>query len=287
MCWSDFTSAIINVELKWVLLMALALLASMLLRSIRWQVIAALPLHATSKVWQASCVGYMGSAIYPAKAGEILKIVKLQQLTGLKHSQAIMSTLLDRVLDVIALLILLILINAQDHYFHLLSNTQIALLCCVIAFLLMGLYSLGFVWAASKTKFGNWLHSIYQHILEGVRLLKLQRLILPCLMLQFLITTLDILACWLLFCAFGWTDLYFMPAATMLVCLAAVFCLPSTPGYIGVYQVAAIFALAFFGINESKAVAYGTLFQAIAFILAVGVGLQNQLHQFIRQWYRK
>jgi uncharacterized protein (TIRG00374 family) len=294
MRWDVFANSIKNVEVKWVLLMALALFTSMFFRSIRWQVIAALPLKDTGKVWQASCAGYFGSAIYPAKAGELFKIIRLQQLTGLGRSEAIISSLFDRVLDVIALLFLIILVSTQSNYFNLQLSIQIMVLCISLFFFTIVLYTLGavrldvyFSWLASKTQFGVRLHAIYQQFLTGVRLLSLQRLLWPCLTIQTIITFLDILACWLLFYAFGWKDLSFIPAVTMLVCLAAVFSLPSTPGYIGVYQVAAIFALAFFDINESKAVAYGTLFQTIAFVLAVGVGLQSQLNQFIRHRHRK
>lgn len=292
--WHDFSDALVGVDLTWVAFMAIALFASMLLRSIRWQVIAALPLGATSKVWQASCVGYMGSAIYPAKAGELLKIICLQQLTGLKHSEVVMSSLFDRILDAIALVLLIIFISVQNPHFNLLAKLPITVLSLVLVFMLLIFYALGtlrlaafFKKLALKHAVGKWFYAVYQQILTGMRLLKLQRLLLPCLILQTLITLLDVLACWLLFYAFGWTQLSALAAMTMLVCLAAVFCLPATPGYIGVYQVAAIFALAFFGINESKAVAYGTVFQVIALLLSIGVGVQSQLNQVVQQRRRK
>ena len=81
----------------------------------------------------------------------------------------------------------------------------------------------------------------------------------------------DILACWLLFLAFGW-NLPFMAAIVVLVYLMAAMTLPSSPGYVGVYQVATLFALSAFGIEESAAVAYGTILQVVSLALFVGVG---------------
>jgi len=49
--------------------------------------------------------------------------------------------------------------------------------------------------------------------------------------------------------------------------------LPSSPGYVGVYQIAALFALRPYGIDASASVAYGTILQVLTLVLFIGSGL--------------
>lgn len=283
--WSDFTSSIKNVAAPWITIMAASFLFSMFLRSIRWQIITGLPWVNLSKVWEATAIGYLGTAIYPAKAGDILKSIRLQQLTGISNTEALMSTLIDRLFDGLALCgLLAILVIAWGKQLHLNFVIWIVAACFILGLFVIALYSVSghrlerlFSFLATKSKIGTRLNQIYQQSLTAVHLLRSPKLLCSCLTVQILITVFDVLACWFLFYAFGWKELSLLPAIIMLAYLAAAFSLPSTPGYIGVYQIASIFALKNFGISESEAVAYGTVFQTITFVLFVSVGIQAKL----------
>lgn len=58
--------------------------------------------------------------------------------------------------------------------------------------------------------------------------------------------------------------------------------LPSTPGYVGVYQVVALFALRPFGIEASAAVAYGTVLQVLTLTMFTAAGIWAFLKQRLR-----
>lgn len=283
--WNEFIHAIRNIEPAWVAIMVTTFLLSMFLRCIRWHIITVLPWSDLKKVWEATAIGYLGTAIYPAKAGDILKSIRLQQLTGISHTEALLSTVIDRLFDGLALCgLLAILVIAWGKQLNLNVFIWIVAVGFIFGLVIIALYSINgyrlerlFSMLETKNKIGKWLYKTYHHSLEGVRLLKSPKLICSCLTIQAFITLFDILACWLLFYAFGWKELSLFPAMIMLAYLAAAFSLPSTPGYIGVYQIASIFALSNFGIGESEAVAYGTIFQTITFILFVTVGIQAKL----------
>ncbi|KTD69651.1 MULTISPECIES: lysylphosphatidylglycerol synthase transmembrane domain-containing protein [Legionella] len=285
--WSDFISSIKNVATPWIAIMAASFLLSMFLRSVRWHIITGLPWINMSKVWEATAIGYLGTAIYPAKAGDILKSIRLQQLTGISNTEALMSTLIDRLFDGLALCgILAILVIAWGKQLNLNFVVWIIAACFILGLFVIALYSVSghrlerfFTSLATQSKVGTRLNQIYQQSLTAVHLLKSPKLLCSCLTIQILITLFDILACWFLFYAFGWKELSLLPAIIMLAYLAAAFSLPSTPGYIGVYQIASIFALRGFGISESEAVAYGTIFQTITFVLFVSVGIQTKLRR--------
>lgn len=280
--WPDFITSIKNIEPLWVATMATFFLLSMFLRSMRWHVITALPWSNAGKIWEATAMGYLGTAIYPAKAGDVLKSIRLQQLTGISNTEALISTIIDRLFDGLALCgLLLILIITAGKQLNLSGVIWLVAAAVLLALVIISIYSISgyrlerlFSSFASKNKTGKWLNQVYHHSLSAVRLLKSPRLLSSCFIIQLVITLFDILACWALFYAFGWKDLSLFPAMMVLAYLAAAFSLPSTPGYIGVYQIASILALKHFGINESEAVAYGTLFQTITFILFVTAGIQ-------------
>lgn len=64
------------------------------------------------------------------------------------------------------------------------------------------------------------------------------------------------------------------------VFLAASSALPSAPGYVGVYQVAAIFALSFYGVKASPAVAVALVLQAATLVVAILMALPILISKF-------
>jgi glycosyltransferase 2 family protein len=62
-------------------------------------------------------------------------------------------------------------------------------------------------------------------------------------------------------------------AVLLLTGLALSSALPSTPGYIGIYQAVAVAILPLFGIDRDRAVAYIVLVQALGYVMLLAVGL--------------
>ena len=62
-------------------------------------------------------------------------------------------------------------------------------------------------------------------------------------------------------------------AITPIVSLAV--SVPSAPGFIGAYQLGCILALAIFGVNESRAIAYSIVMNLTTFIACVGAGMYS------------
>lgn len=277
--WDSFFLAVTSLKTGWVTLTALALFLSMFLRAIRWHLVTGLPRNNFLKVWDASCIGYLGTAIYPARAGDVMRMLRLQQSTGMGGGLAIGSAVIDRILDGLALCCLLLVValvwvgdlKAQQGLWWL-ALVFLTATGAGIIFVLEGhrLRSI-FQWLAARWPVFVRLNHWYEQSLAGLQILRSSRRILLVFVLQGVISFLDILACWLLFLAFGW-NLPFMAAIVVLVYLMAAMTLPSTPGYVGVYQVATLFALRAFGIEGSAAVAYGTILQVLSLALFVGAG---------------
>lgn len=277
--WDTFLAAITSLQPHWVILSVGALFLAMLLRSVRWLLVIGLRRADLLKVWEAACIGYLGTAIYPARAGEVLRMLRLQQLTGVGGGLAIGSVVVDRILDGLALccLLLLLLLSWSGTLqarqgLRTMAFVFLAAAAGMVLFVVSG-YRLrkGFQRLGTLGKIGVRLNRWYEQSLAGLQILRSPRRLLLAGVLQMLVTLFDLTACWLLFRAFGWS-LPSLAALVVLTYLAAAVSLPSTPGYIGVYQVAALFALRPFGMNDSAAVAYGTVLQVETLFLFVSVG---------------
>ena len=292
--WDIFAYAIASITPEWVALGAASLLLSMLLRSLRWHLLTGLPYRDWSNVWEATCIGYLGTAIYPARAGDVMRMIRLQQLTGLGGGLAMGSGVMDRIVEGLGLgCLLVILLLAWD----LKLEAQQGLWAIVLLFAVAAILAAAFIakgdWLRNPfqrlSHLGNWgvrLHRWYEESLSGLQVLRSPKRLLLTFAIQSAVSALDILGCWLLAKSFGWS-LPISGAVVVLVYVAAAACLPASPGYVGMYQVAAIFALKRYGIDESSSVAYGTLLQVLTLFLFVGSGLWAVAKQRLRDRAKK
>lgn len=278
--WDIFLRALISVKFIWVALSAASLLLSMLFRSIRWHILTGLPEKDQSKVWEATCVGYLGTAIYPARAGDVMRMLRLQQLTGMGGGLAIGSGVIDRILEGLGLccLLLIVLLSWKVGL-----EARQGLLWVAFLFLTAAVGAAVFVVSGHRLRslferlslLGKWgarLKQWYEQSLSGLQVLRSPRRLILAISMQGLVSLLDVLSCWFLIQSFGWA-LPFMAGVVVLVYIAAAASLPSSPGYVGVYQIATLFALRPYGIDDSASVAYGTILQVITLVLFIGSGL--------------
>ncbi len=89
----------------YIVISAAALAAGIALRSLRWHMIAGAPPEARKHFYHASTAGALSNMILPARAGEVVRIYALARLTGARLANPIASALLDRLMDIIAILI--------------------------------------------------------------------------------------------------------------------------------------------------------------------------------------
>lgn len=278
--WDAFLEAVTSVKPIWVVLSAASLLLSMRLRSIRWHLLTGLPAKDKAKVWEATCIGYLGSAIYPARAGDVMRMLRLQQLTGMGGGLAIGSGVIDRILEGLGLCCLLLILllswkaglEARQGLFGVAFIFLVAAVAAAV-FVMSGhrLRSL-FERLALLGKLGIRLKQWYEQSLLGLQVLRSPRRLFLAVFMQGLVSLFDVLSCWFLIQSFGLV-LPFMASVMVLVYIAAAASLPSSPGYVGVYQIATVFALGSYGIDDSASVAYGTVMQVITMILFISSGL--------------
>jgi glycosyltransferase 2 family protein len=279
--WRIFSSSLNAVDLKWLTVFIMTLLLTMVLRAWRWHLISGLPSSHWFAVWRASCIGYAGTAIFPARAGEVMRVIHLQRSERVSTGLAIGSSVVDRLADAVAICILIglglalfVSDHAIEHRFFVMAGILLIAILATISFLLGGNRWGGVIFALLNragtigSRIGRWSSQAFSELQK----LRDWRRLSAVVGLQLVISAFDVLACWILLWAFGWT-LPLTAALLTLICLAVASALPSTPGYFGVYQVAAMAALHEFGLARSEALAYGTLLQVCNFGLFLAVGI--------------
>lgn len=207
-----------------------------------------------------------------------MRMLRLQQLTGLGGGMAIGSGVIDRILEGLELCgLLLVLIFLwkvgleASHGLIVVAFIFIAAAVGATFFVVSGHRLQGlFERLSLLVEWGVHMKRWYEQSLAGLQVLRSPRRLMLAFSMQGLVSLFDVLACWLLFHSFGWA-LPFMVGAAMLVYIAAAASLPSSPGYVGVYQIATLFALRPYGIDDST-VAYGTVLQLLTLILFICSG---------------
>jgi uncharacterized protein (TIRG00374 family) len=278
--WQAVFQAIKTISLPEVFLGGVIIMINIAIRSLRWNLVAKLGLDKFKSFWQAANIGYLANIIYPARTGEVLKVIAINKFAPLVFGRAVSSAIIDRMLDMIIVGIFTLVViwihgNRIDPN---IGRTVIAVF--ILATLVLSL-SVIFVDAIKKrveiwqfkAKWQQKLHELFVHGLEGIQVFRQSKNILIVLILTISVFLLDYFWMWKIMGAFGW-DLPFEAGLTVGVFLLVSTSIPSAPGFIGVYQMACVLALGLYGIDQTLAVAYSLVLQLITFTI---MGIQGML----------
>ncbi len=232
-------------------------------------------------VFWANMVGYMGNAYLPARAGELLRSAFLGEKSGLGTSFILATALVERFLDVIAL----VLVGAVALSFQ--GNASMMLVEAISLMAVLGFVGL-LVILILPSQESRMLHLLdrfplpkaaseflsrqIRRFLLGAQSLRNSRRLAGFVMMTGLIWLID---------AFGVTlgvriisqTLRLDQAFILLAALGLSSAIPSTPGYVGVYQFVALLVLVPFGFSQPQALAYILISQILGYIVISFWGL--------------
>jgi len=278
--WEAFFTALKTVRIPQLLLAGGIIIIIIALRSLRWTLVASMPLTTFKPFWYAANIGYLGNMIYPARAGEVLRIMAVHHLVPLVLGRAITSSVIDRMFDMIVVGVFTLLV-LWIHGHRIDPNLGKGVISVfILATLILTLFII-FAnhlharvqrWKTQK----KWQHKLQEwlvHAIEGLQVFRQARHVLIALLITTAIFVMDYFWMWQITVAFGW-DLPFEAGLTVGVFLLLSISIPSAPGYIGIYQVACVFALGLYGIDQTLAVAYSIVLQLLSFAI---MGIQGIL----------
>ncbi|HUH97396.1 MAG TPA: lysylphosphatidylglycerol synthase transmembrane domain-containing protein, partial [Anaerolineales bacterium] len=280
--WETFWTTIRNGNYAILLITVPIASLNYLIRAARWSVfVRAEKSVSVISVFWANMVGYLGNAYLPARAGEILRSVFLGRERGLGVSFVLATALTERALDVIALVIIgSIAVLTQNAIPMELKNAVrvtaavgVAGLILILALPHQERLALGL---AGKLplgeKFRAMLTEQISRFLIGMRSLQNAKRSLTFITLTIIIWLVDAIANVIGVRIIGQT-LNIGQALILLAALGLSSAIPSTPGYVGIYQFVAVAVLVPFGFSRVDALAYILISQILNYLVITFWGL--------------
>jgi len=287
--WQIFFTTLKNAQYAYLPIVFLWGSTSYLMRALRLRVLLTsekrLPI---SNVFWANMAGYLGNNILPARAGELVRAAYLARQNNISASFALAVGLVERLIDLIALIVLgsLALSSAgivSPIFQNALKGVAVLGLTGLVAiFVLPRLGKLAGQWImalpalkeAHKIKLDHFL----QQFLSGLK--SLHSLKRAALFIGFtgLVWLMDALGIVVLSYILK-IPLLLQQAFVLLAALGLSSAIPSTPGYVGVYQFVAVATLAPFEISQADALAYILISQILGYLVVGFWGLMS-LWQF-------
>jgi glycosyltransferase 2 family protein len=275
--WAAFLAVLRNANYRLIPLIFLWSSISSWIRALRWRVLLTVEQNIPAvNVFWANMAGYLGNNILPARAGEWIRASYVSTENDLSFLFCLATGLVERLVDLIALVVLGFLalavsglLSASFQYgLKLMSIVAAVGLVVLLVMPYFGgrvhkiLQSLPILNASIKEKLGGWV----DHFLDGIAALHQPVRAGTFLLLTGLIWLLDGIGVILLAHSLH-LQFSLIEAFLLLAGLGLSSAIPSTPGYIGIYQFVAVVVLQPFGISNASAVALIIFLQVASFLI--------------------
>jgi glycosyltransferase 2 family protein len=266
-------------------LIGLALLVntvSLFLRAYRWRILLLSqgPVSIGSAFW-ATSAGYFGNNFLPARAGEVVRTMMVSSSAGLGRMFVLTTALTERLADAITLVIIssvvLLTLPVRPGWFDW-SAKPFAILGFTGALAILVIPKLEKLWHRIILRlpipYGirDKLIKILEQINIGLRTFHDWQRLFGFITITMVIWMLDAFATLIGMHALG-LNTTLAVALLLITGLGLGSALPSTPGYVGIYQFVAVTVLTPFGFSRTNAIAYILLAQALQYVLTAFWGL--------------
>ena len=272
--WEKLKSA----RAAWFAAAVAAQLAALVLRAARWRVLlnaeGALPFRT---VFSSIAAGYLGNNVLPARMGELIRTAAIAWAGSLSVSYVLATALTERMVDAAALMTVastaLAATPGMPEWLHRAARGLAVLSAIgILGIAILPHLERPFVKLLGYLPLGARLQSLARQFLLGFRTLHHPSRAFQFLLLTAVIWPLDgLMAVWV-GTSLG-VPLGFTRAMILIAALGLSSAVPSTPGYVGVYQFVAVTVLAPLAIDRADALAIVLLLQAAIYLVMIVAGL--------------
>ncbi len=252
------------------------------LRLFRWRLLLrgedGRPLPA-GPLWHAIAMGFMANNILPLRIGEVVRTFAASHLTGSRFTAVLASVGVERLFDALTVISLLAIglftVTLPPAAVAGFGIERIVTLAgmAAIAGLIVGALVVIFPVAAERVvralvpgrKLGDRLARIIEGIRQGMTVLASPGRIAGTILWSLALWTLSALSFRVMFSAFGIPVDY--PGALLMQGLIMFgIAIPSTPGYVGAFELPIIAVLTLYGVDRNLAAAYALTYHVTTFI---------------------
>lgn len=279
--WSRVGSILAGADvLRLVLAMAIGT-ATLFLRACRWRVLLNAEGHVSvPAAFLATAAGYFGNNFLPARAGELVRTYFVSSSSRLEYPYVLATALAERVTDALVLvgIALAVLLTGDVRPAWLASAAKPVATIAIAA--AIGIAVLPFFASAVEPIVArlpirpSWrvrLGAIVHQGLSGLRAFHHPGRLGAFFGLTAVIWTGDAASTVVAASALG-LRMTFPAAFLLLASLGLSSALPSTPGYVGIFQFVAVTVLVPFGLSRTDAIAYILVAQALNYVIIAAWG---------------
>ena len=283
---AELADALRSANYAYVVPAALCTLLSYVLRTVRWrEILRPTKLVPVRRLFPVLMIGFMANNVLPARLGEFVRAYTLGEKEQVSKSLGFATIMLERLLDGLTLLGFLLVLSrlvrmTSDEVT--LTYVATAIFAAATAFVILLLVREDLAlrllrWAVRPLPRGL-AHQISDkagYFILGLHALRNKWTVLALFALSVVIWSVEAASYFLILRAFGvGSDLLstLEPALLMLVVVNLGIMIPSAPGYVGLFEGAAILALGTFGIPRELAFAIGVVSHGIQWFLVTGIG---------------
>jgi uncharacterized protein (TIRG00374 family) len=260
---------------------------SLWFRSVRWRIfLEPVRLIPAGRLLSPLCIGLMANFIFPARAGEFVRAYLVGRREGISKSSAFATVVVERLFDGLAIISFLalapfLLPPLEGKTARLLQWSGLGIFIFYLAvFVVLLVLShhrealseyLDRSPLAGRWRFVDKVFKVVMKFADGLAILKTKREAFAALALSYVIWIIAGAINILMMRAIGIElPLY---AAFFLVVIQSFGVMVPSPGYVGGYQFAHVFALGIYGVAKTQAFSLSILIHAGYFFTFVGLGL--------------
>ena len=259
------TAALIgDVDPRWILLPLAALVGQFMLRAARWSLVlsAAAGTHVSvRRIVGPLAVGYLGNAVLPARLGEVARALLVSQRERLEVGTVAASVVVERTLDLVALLGIGVLATGSISAVGLASVVVTAAIVLVLGVLASAAPAIS---RRLPTRGPARVHTLINQFLAGVSSLGL-RAACAGLVLSGAAWAGDIAIIWACAQAIG-VELAIPAAIAIAVGAVLGTALPASGGYVGTYELGAVALGSLAGVAPDTILAVAVLAHVLAVV---------------------
>ncbi len=274
--FSELWTALQGADLFYVVPLPFVIAVSFVVRAMRWRELFFM--SSAMRFWSvfsSMMVGYLFNNVLPARAGELVRVYALGKKESLSKSAVLGTILVEKVVD---LLVIILLLPAMIFYFPFPEwvkgagwTVAVVAVCASVALALMALFGD----RVMKTGIGKRLLEKQPHMdrirlagdsfLSGIKGLVKGEIIFKYTMYTVLLWGFELAIAALVAAAL---DIQISTGELLFVILVIVFgtTVPSSPGYLGTFELFGVTALSLIGIEGVGALSFVVMLHAVIFL---------------------
>lgn len=270
-----------NADYRFLVIALFAFCVNLYLKVPRWALLLGEDAPNFDTLFGAINVGYAVNSLLPLRLGDLVRAYWLRDRAGTSMVRALSTIALERVSDGIAVLLLFLLIAPTVSFPAALRGSALAagaLFIAVLVVMVVLAYS-----ATHETRFSGLLRRLHEgrwsilgkaidQIVFGLRALHSTRSVLLLVLYTAVIWLANALVLWSVVRAFH-LDAPFSAGILGNSVVSLGMTVPSTPGYLGVFDYLIVVTLGLYGIHKTPALAAALIFHAIAFVPVTIIGI--------------